>query len=92
MSAPRPGRAIFALPARGLVLGQTNLAIVAASAGLGAALVPERIAATALAAGRLVIVGAGRLDMPWDYVLVWPEARGRRAALQALIAHLRGGL
>ncbi|MBS0563797.1 MAG: LysR family transcriptional regulator [Proteobacteria bacterium] len=77
-------------PARGLVVGQSHLAIVAARAGLGAALAPERIAASAIGSGALRIVGGQSLPMQHDYVLVWPHAASRRRDLAALVAHLRG--
>ncbi|MGB8812405.1 MAG: LysR substrate-binding domain-containing protein [Paracoccaceae bacterium] len=77
--------------ARGLRVGVTSLAIAAAREGIGVALAPERIAAADIAAGRLVVLGQHALPMPWDYVLVYPNARARRGPLQALVAHLRAG-
>lgn len=76
-------------PARGLIVGQSHLAIVAARAGLGAALVPERIAASAIAAGAIEVADGRTLPLPHDYVLVWPHAAGRRREVAALIDHLR---
>lgn len=73
----------------GLVLGQTHAAMIAAGAGLGAALVPERLAGAMIRSGQLVRHGVVSMPLPWDYVMVWPLALARRRALQDLIAHLR---
>jgi LysR family glycine cleavage system transcriptional activator len=74
----------------GLVVDQTRMAMAAARAGLGAALVPRRIAGHDIAAGRLVILSDTALPMPWDYVLVYSNATARRKSLLALIDHLTG--
>lgn len=76
-------------PARGLVVGQSHLAIVAARAGLGAALVPERIASSAIGAEGLAVLGDVTLPMFQDYVMIWPHAATRRRDLAALVVHLR---
>ncbi len=76
-------------PLAGLRVGTTGLALAAARAGLGAALVPERVAGAEIAAGRLVRPEPAALPMAWDYVLVWPRALARRALLRDLVAHLR---
>ncbi|OYX43556.1 MAG: hypothetical protein B7Z02_08410 [Rhodobacterales bacterium 32-67-9] len=76
-------------PQAGLRVDRTGLAAAAARAGLGAALVPERIAGADLAAGRLVMAEPDGLAMSWDYVMVWPKALDRRPLLRALVTHLR---
>lgn len=76
-------------PQAGLRVGMTGLALAAARAGLGVALVPERLAGAELSAGRLVRPEAATLAMSWDYVLVWPKALTRRPLLQRLVAHLK---
>jgi LysR family glycine cleavage system transcriptional activator len=73
----------------GLVVDMTRMAMAAARAGLGAALVPRRIAADDIAAGRLIVREGPTLPMPWDYVLVYSNAVARRKSLLALIAHLK---
>lgn len=74
----------------GLVVDQTRMAMAAARAGLGAALVPRIIAQHDIAAGRLVALSEAALPMPWDYVLVCSNATARRKSLLALIDHLTG--
>lgn len=76
-------------PRLGLTVGSSGLAVAAARAGLGMALVPERMAAADLRAGRLAAAAPGRLALSHDYVLVRPAAQPRRAAVQALVAHLK---
>lgn len=73
----------------GLRVGTTGLALAAARAGLGAALVPERLASAEIAAGRLIRPLPSALPMTSDYMLVWPRALARRPLLRALVAHLR---
>ena len=75
--------------AQGLRVGLSSMAVTAAREGLGVALVPRAIAARDLAAGRLVQLAGPELPMPWDYVLVYPNALSRRRSLMALVAHLR---
>ncbi|SPH24342.1 Glycine cleavage system transcriptional activator [Defluviimonas aquaemixtae] len=73
----------------GLNVGTTSFAVAAARAGLGVALVPERIAGGEIGSGCLVLANPGALTMSWDYVLVWPHALQRKPSLRALIAHLK---
>ncbi|MEZ5911700.1 MAG: LysR substrate-binding domain-containing protein [Paracoccaceae bacterium] len=75
-------------PKAGLRVGMTGLALAAARAGLGVALVPERLAGVEIRAGALVRIDATELPMSWDYMLVWPRAHARRPLLQRLVAHL----
>ncbi|MDW4549602.1 LysR substrate-binding domain-containing protein [Defluviimonas sp. D31] len=77
-------------PRAGLRVGMTGLALAAARAGLGVALVPERLAGVEIRAGALVRIDATALPMSWDYVLVFPRAHARRPRLKALVAHLHG--
>ncbi len=76
-------------PQAGLKVGMTGLALSAARAGLGVALVPARLAKAEIDARLLVRSDDAVLPMSWDYVLVWPRAHARRALLQDLVAHLR---
>ncbi|MBT9247015.1 LysR family transcriptional regulator [Gemmobacter fulvus] len=76
-------------PARGLVVGSSGMALAAARAGLGQALVPGRFAAADLAAGRLLRLGGPALPMRADYMAIHPVAQARRRGLAALLAHLR---
>jgi LysR family glycine cleavage system transcriptional activator len=75
-------------PQAGLKVGMTGLALSAARAGLGVALVPARLAKAETDARLLVRSDDAALPMSWDYVLVWPRAHARRALLQDLVAHL----
>lgn len=75
-------------PGAGLRVGWSSLAVAAAREGLGVALVPRGMAAADVAAGRLREFAAMPLPMPWDYVLVYPNALARRKALLALVEHL----
>lgn len=77
---------------KGLLVGQTHLAVIAAREGLGVALVPARLAEGLIRSGRLVQVGALGPVMPREYVMIWPEAFSRRRSLMALIAHLRAAV
>ena len=74
---------------KGLVVGTSGLAAAVARAGVGVALVPERIIAHDLAKGTLVRLDPRGLLMSWDYVLVWPSALSRKAILRDLVAHLK---
>ena len=74
---------------KGLVVGTSGLAAAVARAGVGVALVPERIIADDLAKGRLERLDPRGLPMSWDYVLVWPSALSRKAMLRDLVAHLK---
>lgn len=75
-------------PGVGLRVGWSSLAVAAAREGLGVALVPSNLVGAEVAAGRLRVIEAQALPMPWDYVLVYPNALARRKALMALVAHL----
>jgi LysR family glycine cleavage system transcriptional activator len=75
-------------PQVGLKVGMTGVALAAARAGLGVALVPSRLAQAEIDARQLVRSDDAVLPMSWDYVLVWPRAHARRALLQDLVAHL----
>ena len=75
-------------PAQGLHVGLTSLAVAAARAGAGVALVPARLAAADVAAGRLERAAPGEMALPWDYVMVFPHAFERRRALQRVVAWL----
>ncbi|MCX7302397.1 MAG: LysR substrate-binding domain-containing protein [Rhodobacterales bacterium] len=72
----------------GLTVHHVGLALAAARAGLGVALVPERLAASDLAQGRLFRLEDRSLPLRWDFVLVHSHALRRRPALQRLITHL----
>lgn len=74
----------------GLRVGQTTLALAAARAGLGAALVPERLAAADMAAGLVQRLDGPSLPMPWPYVMIWKPTSRRQRLTSALLAHLRG--
>lgn len=81
VSAPDAGQ--------GLRVGRSVLAVLAARAGIGAALVAERLAAADLASGALVRLPGPALPMARDYVAVTSVATGRRRVVRDLIAHLR---
>jgi LysR family transcriptional regulator, glycine cleavage system transcriptional activator len=87
LALARIGR--LADPAGGLRTGSTGLALMAARAGLGVALVPSRLAAQDVASGHLAIPDATRLPMSSPYVMVWAQSREGRRALQSLRAWLR---
>lgn len=76
-------------PARGLRAGTTGLALIAARDGLGVALVPSRLAAQEVAAGRLVQPEPTGLPMSAPYVMVWSPSRDNRRPLQDLCTWLR---
>jgi LysR family glycine cleavage system transcriptional activator len=76
-------------PARGLRAGTTGLALIAARDGLGVALVPSRLAAQEVTAGRLVLPDPTGLPMSAPYVMVWSRSRDSRRPLQDLCAWLR---
>lgn len=76
-------------PPPGLRVGQTAMALAAARAGLGAALVPARLAQADLRAGLTQRLAGPALPLPWPYVMVWkPSSRGARLTA-ALLDHLR---
>ena len=74
---------------QGLRVGQTAMALAAASAGLGAALVPSQLAARQLATGQLVRLPGPDLPMPWPYVMIWKPSTSWARLIAALLAHLR---
>lgn len=76
-------------PAEGLRVGQTAMALAAARAGLGAALVPERLAAADIAAGLIMALPGPDLPLPWPYVMIWKPTTARARLTAALLAHLR---
>ena len=78
-------------PEAGLRVGQTAMALAAARAGLGAALVPERLAQADIRAGLIARLDGPALPMPWPYVAISPVTQGRRKLLADLLAHLRDG-
>jgi LysR family glycine cleavage system transcriptional activator len=77
-------------PPSGLRVGQTAMALAAARAGLGAALVPARLAAVDLAAGLIARLEGPGLALPWPYVMVWKPSTRRAKLTAGLLAHLRG--
>ena len=74
--------------AAGLRVGQSGLALHAALAGLGAALIPRSFALPMLADGRLVILSEISLPMVFDYVAIHGRGAAGRRILQQLLAHL----
>lgn len=78
-----------AAPVAGLRVGQTAMALAAARAGLGAALVPARLAAADMAAGLIVRQGGPALALAWPYVMVWKPSTRRAKLTAALLDHLR---
>ena len=78
-----------AAPVAGLRVGQTAMALAAARAGLGAALVPARLAAADLAAELIVRLEGPALPLPWPYVMVWKPSTRRAKLVEALLTHLR---
>jgi len=78
-----------AAPSQGLRVGQTGLALAAARAGLGAALVPARLAKADLSAGLLARLPGPALPLPWPYVMIWKPKSARARLTAALLAHLR---
>lgn len=72
----------------GLRVGSTVQAVSAARAGLGVALIPDRLAAADEQAGRLQRIGGVGARLPRDYVMIVPNARARHRGLQDLRAHL----
>ena len=65
-------------------------AVSLVQAGLGAALLPERVLAGELAAGRLVRLPGGAIEMPRPYVAVSAHHNVRSRRLSALLEALRG--
>jgi LysR family glycine cleavage system transcriptional activator len=77
-------------PAEGWRVGAVGVALALARGGLGRALVPSRVAAADVAAGRLVVLPGPGLPLGRDFVMVMSQALRRRPALQALVAGLAG--
>ena len=69
---------------RGPRFEQFGMVLAAARAGMGAALVPDVMAAEDLAAGRLVPAAPGALAGGDPYRLIWPDRSERLPALSAL--------
>lgn len=72
----------------GLRLCSTLACAIAAQEGAGVALVPERLARSAIEQGRLVRIGTTGVPMFASYVLVHPHAFLRRRMLRDLCDHL----
>ncbi|KAB7646178.1 LysR substrate-binding domain-containing protein [Polymorphobacter fuscus] len=75
--------------APGITVADAGLAIDAAAAGLGCALVPATLAAADLAAGRVALVGTPAPSMR-SYWLVAPTPQWRQAKVRAMVEFLRG--
>lgn len=73
---------------RGMVFDQFATMMQAAIHGLGIALLPDFLAAPALADGRLVALAPPRVTSAAGYWLVWPEARADHAPLASFRAWL----
>jgi LysR family glycine cleavage system transcriptional activator len=73
--------------APGLTVADAGLAIDAAAAGLGTALVPATLAAADLAAGRIVVLGETR-PSPLSYWLIAPTPQWRQAKVRAMVEFL----
>lgn len=74
----------------GLRVDSTSLAVAAARAGLGAALVPERLVSAEISLGTLRPLGPSTRALPRDYVMVTPPSRARHRGTQHLRTHLLG--
>lgn len=80
-------------PHRGLPLytvAAVPAAVALVRAGLGAALLPERVLAGEIAAGRLVRLPGGALEMPRPYVAVTAHHNTRSRRISALLDALCG--
>jgi LysR family glycine cleavage system transcriptional activator len=75
--------------APGLTVADAGLAIDAAAAGLGVALVPATLAAADLAAGRVTQVGDAE-PSPRAYWLIAPTPQWRQAKVRAIVEFLLG--
>ncbi len=73
---------------RGLAVERLGLAAAAARQGLGAALLPETLAAADLARGSLVAVGPAAARMPQPYVIVRRPGPRQRPAAESIWRHL----
>ncbi len=78
-------------PARGPRFETFGMVLAAARAGIGAALIPEVLAAPDLAAGTLIRLSAHSLDGGAPYVLTWPDRSEGLPAFDALRAALDPG-
>lgn len=74
---------------QGFRASTTLASLVAAQEGVGAALVPERLARAAIARRNLGQIAPVGVTMFSDYVLVRPHALARKAKLRALCAFLQ---
>lgn len=74
---------------RGPLFDQFGGLAAAAAAGLGAALLPDFLAAAEIAQGRVIPIGAAGVDSAGAYHLVWPQANQPTEALRSLIDFLR---
>ncbi|PZN96101.1 MAG: LysR family transcriptional regulator [Alphaproteobacteria bacterium] len=75
--------------APGLTVADAGLAIDAAAAGLGQALVPATLAAADLAAGRIVALGEAQAATA-AYWLIAPTPQWRQAKVRSLVEYLLG--
>jgi LysR family transcriptional regulator, glycine cleavage system transcriptional activator len=76
------------VPVPGAHYGLLSLALTAAQAGLGAALLPDYVACDALASGRLVKLHDKPYVSPRNYFLVTSEERSKAPIIMALRAWL----
>jgi len=74
----------------GMMMDQFSMMIQAAITGLGVALLPDYLARTEIAEGRLQPVFAQAVPIRGAYWLVWPEAREPSAPLRAFRGWLAG--
>lgn len=74
----------------GLRVGTTALAAAAARAGLGVALLPDRLASVDVAAGRLRVLSGHGAPLPREYVVISTNARARHRGGIALRHYLIG--
>ncbi len=77
--------------APGLTVADAGLAIDAAAAGLGVALVPATLAAADIAAGRVVVRGTAE-PMAAAYWLIAPTPQWRQAKVRAMVEYLLGAV
>ncbi len=75
--------------APGLTVADAGLAIDAAAAGLGSALVPATLAAADIAAGRVVVTGEAQ-PTGAAYWLIAPTPQWRQAKVRAMVEFLLG--
>ena len=77
-------------PARGMLFDQFAPMTQAAIAGLGVALLPDYLAASEIAEGRLVPLLERAVAGVGAYWLVWPQARANFPPLEAFRTWLAG--